>query len=507
MQQLITSTYEHKLARAFFDIDNRGLLMNQEKLGKLRLLCNDSVKNLCSSVSKATGEKIYVGAENKPATKDKSYNINYSPNLQTLLKNLGFSLPKIRVKNEHHEYEMKDSANKLVLQKVLADPTLWPPGFFEAKKLIADLLELHKIIKVKNTYVNARLYNNVMYSCYGVASTITGRRNSKRHPYNLGGNSQNYPKYTDIGRQYQECIMARPKRIFFRVDQKGAEDWPVQALAQNYQALEELRNGINRHVKLASYIFSIPESVLQLGRAAHDPTAEFQYYLGKKSRHANNYGLRAQRFSEQLAENGYSVPKDTCAEMLRKVAEIDPNVHNVFHAYIRDEIFNKKMLVTPFGRERQVFGLRPNEHNWDILNECYSYIPQSTVGDNTGLAILYIYTICNGSDTILHDGHDSIVQEPLDTEQSLLDTFYNTTNSFNRDITFHNGITIKIPVEGELGYDWNNFEKLKEFTPDCLIETYRKLKQKIKDQEPITMTEGSLANAAPSQEVVAGELS
>lgn len=506
MQQLITSTYEHALARAYFDIDNRGLLINQEKLAKLRLFCNDSVRNLCESISKSTGEKIYVGAENKPATKEKSYNINYSPNLQSLLKNLGFNLPKIRVKNDQHEYEMRDSANKLVLQKVLADPTSWPPGFFEAKKLIADLLELHKILKVKTTYVNARLYNNTMFSCYGVASTITGRRNSKRHPYNLGGNSQNYPKYTDIGRQYQECIISRPGRIFLRVDQKGAEDWPVQALAQNYQALEELRNGINRHVKLASYIFSIPESVLQLGRSAHDPTAEFQYYLGKKSRHANNYGLRAQRFSEQLAENGYSVPKDTCAEMLRKVAEIDPNVHNVFHAFIRDEAFTRKMLKTPLGRERQVFGLRANEHNWDILNELYAWIPQSTVGDNTGLAVLYIYNLLDGRDSILHDGHDSICQEPLDNESELISCLNHSNDAFKRTITFHNGISIEIPIEAEIGYDWNNFEKLKEPTPDCLVETYRKLKQKIKDQEPI-LTEGSLIDATPTQEVVAGELS
>src|SRR6267378_6695969 len=90
MEHLISSSYEHKLAYIYHKIDQRGILTDRHKLAKLRTHCNDSITSLCNSISSAIGTTIYLGAENKPSS-GTSVNINYSPNLQALLKSLGFA--------------------------------------------------------------------------------------------------------------------------------------------------------------------------------------------------------------------------------------------------------------------------------------------------------------------------------------------------------------------------------------------------------------------------------
>lgn len=262
----------------------------------------------------------------------------------------------------------------------------------------------------------------------------------------------------------------------------SAEDWPVQALAENHHALEEMQNGVNRHYKFAAIIFGVSPDTIKAGRARGDLTSEMQYYLGKKSRHANNYGMQAGTMSESLAREGYSRPKPECALMLDKVRRADPNVESVYHKYIQDTLYSKLPIINPFGRERQFFGLRQGDKNYKILNEAYAQIPQSTVADNNGLAVLALST-CN--DYVIQDGHDSVSQELPDREAELISVFKETKGAYKRNITFHNGITINIPVEGELGYDFNRTVKIKDFSEDGVITAYRELQQLRKEWDEL----------------------
>jgi hypothetical protein len=175
------------------------------------------------------------------------------------------------------------------------------------------------------------------------------------------------------------------------------------------------------------------------------------------------------------------------------VNNADPNIASVFHKYIEDQLFSKKFLRTPLGRERLFFGLRPNDKNWDIINEACAYIPQSVVGDNTGLAVTYLDNRFNGRDYIVHDGHDSLCQEVPDSFDTLRSVFNETRESFNRTITFDNGIEINIPIEAELGYDWNNTVKVREMSEDALREAYDALHRKKEELENVPSTQGALA--------------
>jgi DNA polymerase family A len=494
---LINSTYEHELAYYFHLIDGRGILLDRKKLNDLRKKVYDRLDVLCSSTSSIINIPVYVGSDNGTG-RGSGLNLNSPSKLLDTLKSLGFTLPKVRKKNKDtHEIEYKESTGVLVLQKTLANPDLWPttPGF-DAIGLLKNLLELSELKKFKTSYVNAKLHNHVFYSCYNVAATVTGRRGSSKHTFNIGGNAQNFPKYSELAALWRKAMIARPGRIYFFVDQISAEDWPVQALAENHSALDEMRKGVNRHYKFANLIFGTPIDALKQGRKNGDHECEMQYFLGKKARHANNYGMRGQRLSEQLAEEGHSVSKQVCDIILQKVNNADPNVDAVFHKYIQDTIFQSKFLVCPLGRERQFFGLRSGDKNYEILNEAYSYIPQETVGDNTGLAIVDIFRDTNCDNFINQDGHDSLAQELPDTESDVLKAFRYTKKAFDRNITFHNGITINIPIEGEFGYNWKETVKIENFSEDGVIEAYRKVKE-LREKEKDLQNEGA-------QETLAG---
>lgn len=485
MQNLINSTYEHQLAYHYHNIDKRGLLINVDKKEKARIQIEQELKDDCAFLSNLWNIHVFIGKENEK--KDtKGMNINAPKKVLETLKSFGYDVPKIRKKDEEtDEYEQKDSVAKLALIKILSDPFRWPQGVTNAGDGIKKLLECKEAITFRNRYLNARLYKDIYYCNYGVASTLSGRRGSKKFIFDLGGNAQNFPSRGRLSSLWKDCIIARPGKIFLFVDQISAEDWPVQALAENHTALDEMMRGVNRHYNFASQIFNVTVDALKFARdednvikglitKAQNDEAEMQYYMGKKGRHSNNYGMQPPRFSESLAaEGGFTVPVKTCKEILSIIDRIDPNVKRVFHRYIQERLASPAhSLITPLGRERQFLGLRSGEKNYSIFNEAYSFIPQSTVGDNTGLSVCELEKY---HDYIVQDGHDSLCQEVPDREDVLRDVFGNTEKAFKRVITFHNGISIEIPIEAQLGYDWKHKKKLKHYTEDELIRVYREL--------------------------------
>jgi len=478
---LVNNTYEHALAAIYHKIDNIGIRVDTAQLAVVSKEVQDKIQELKDGLLAKTGIVFYHGSANK---KIYPCGINLGSNDQVLewLKSSGFSVPKIRKKDtDTHEVTMEESVGELAMQKLLANPNLWPKSLVPAdcEYVIKTILQMKEYKTFEQRYIAARLFEETYYSNTNIAGTISGRRSSRKTIFGLGGNNQNFSKHSYLGGLYRKCFIPRDGNVFFFVDQISAEDWPVQALSENTRALEEMKAGVNRHLRFASFIFNVTEDVIKAGRAAKDDKYEMMYYLGKKSRHSNNYGVKETTMSESLAKEGYSVPKDECKRLLDKVNIIDPNVQKVFHKYVQQEVFNKKLLRTPLGRERQFFGLRQGEKNYVILNEAYSYIPQSIVGDNTGCAVLRLGVHPNSNSSLIQDGHDSLITEAVDREDNVIAVGRLIADAFDRTITFHNGISINIPIEGELGYNWSDTVKVdKPFCEENVQKAYKELRAK-----------------------------
>lgn len=478
----VGSQYEHALAVAYHKIDKRGILMDVHRLDVLREEVKSEIIQLCAVLTSNWNIFIYVGNLKPICTMnygDNYCNLNANSGERSCLvtlKKLGYKVPAVRKKNKDKEFEMKESADELALQKMFAET-----GDVNLKHLMR-IKELNKLL---GTYINARLHNNVFYSSYGVSSTVTGRRGCSKSVFGFGGNAQTFPSHTldRFTHEYRKCLIARPGCVLFSVDQKSAEEWPQAALAGNTQAIQELSSTEwpmnDRHTKLAAFVFNIAVSTYSKKdwKDTSTQAGMMRYVGGKKARHANAYGMRAQRMSEELAKMGFSFSVKACESILLKVDQYDPNTKSVFHKYIQDQLNTSRTLVTPLGRERQFFGLRSNSPNYEVLNEAYSYIPQSTVGDNTGMAVLFLDIVAN-LPYVIQEGHDSIIQEVPDNIETLEQVMLQTAKAFDRELVFHNGIKVKIPIEAELSYDFEDKISLRDYTIDDLRSTYKELKEK-----------------------------
>lgn len=490
MPDRVTNNYEHSLQAAYYYIGNRGICVHPQRIAEAKAIVASEIARNLEICSKQWGIKVYVGAENKPLEESVvSVNLNSTSGEASLLKTLqtlGYEVPKIPKKNAEGEYESNYSTGELALQKMLSKNQFNYPGGDPAIKAILKVRELGKL---RSAYLNARLYSksgsDFFLTNYNVAGTLTGRRSSRRHTFGFGNNAQNFPKHSDIASMYRRCLVARPGHILLMVDQISAEDWPVSALAQNTKALAELADTTDkygRHTRLASAIFNIPLDA----RTPQEWKDSMERYLGKKSRHASNYGMTAPRMSDALAQEGYCFSISQCEQLLSRVHMIDPTIETIFHKYIRDTISKTHMLQTPFGRERQFLGARPNDSNNTLFKEAYAYIPQSTVGDNTGFAVLTLETQYIPEErAIIQEGHDSICQDIRDNVETVYKYLLRTEAAFKRRIRFHNGIEVEIPIEAEVGYDFAETVRIKEFTRKAVAEAIEHLRAKQVQQQLI----------------------
>lgn len=461
----ITNDYIQKLQWIYHGIDKVGILVDPKRLRRARTEVDDEITKQLEIIKNKWNCHVYVGAANDDGTED-SVNLNASSGKRTPLlkfKDLGYDIPKVSVRDENGNYVGKDSLAELALQKMLATNQF---NILGGDPVIRSLLIIRELQTLKSRYINANLYNyegNSYYlTNYNIAGTTTGRRSSRKHSFGYGNNAQNFPKHGASARIYRRCLVSRPGKLFLFVDQIQAEDWAVSALADNTSAISDLKSGVDRHKKLAMAVFNYAED--------HYTEKEWkdsiERFLGKKIRHANNYGMRGNTMSDGLAKEGISMSMGACQHLLDTANILDPNIKGVFHKYVERTLYDTGMLSTPYGRERQFFGLRPgdNSGNAKIFREAYSFIPQSSIGDNTGFAV---YNLSLDEDkgktpfSIIQENHDSIAQEIDDNVDTIWNYVQRTVVAFRRTMVFSNGIQLEIPVEGELGYDFYTTVTLK----------------------------------------------
>jgi len=433
--------YQLPLAHAIHQIERRGLFVNQLRLEQLsQFIDQESIKQV-DIIKQVTGKDVAI--YKKDTTSKDGLCLNAPQDVIELLKFCKLKVPTIR--GTGHE-----TSNEVALQRIFSD---------SGHPVPKAMLRVRELTKCKGTYVNAVLWNNVLYCSYVPTGTVGGRRSSRASFLDIGTNHQNLPKYSDLGKAYRKCIVARPGKIFVACDQKGAEDWIVQGIivdnGGSHDGLTELLTGINRHRKLACRVFAKPWDEV-------DKTTIY-YYLAKKTRHGGNYDLHGNRMSEELAKEGKFFPGAICNIFLDKFHEAEPDIRQTFHVYIQNKLTKTRQLETPIGRRRRFLDLRPKSDNSSVFRDGYSYIPQSTVGDNNGLAILYCETHNPG--LVVADGHDAIYCEVDNDIHSIREAVALLRSAYTRKIVFPNGTEIEIPQEYELGYSFGTlvtFEKDEE---------------------------------------------
>lgn len=208
---------------------------------------------------------------------------------------------------------------------------------------------------------------------YDPTKTVTGRLASRKfYPTDSGTNQQNIPR----DKRARRAFIADRGRIFGYADKEKAESKIVAELTQDPLMLFDHSPGQNAHRNLASKLFGIsPEEV-----------DEFQYFIGKQTRHAGNYTegpLVMMRNVNAIAhKTGFWVEFDDCKRFLRLYRDLHVGLPR-WWAEIKDELYHGRTLENLLGFRRTFHG-----HIQSIIPEAVAFKPQSTVGQLLNVALL-----------------------------------------------------------------------------------------------------------------------
>jgi len=445
------SEYEMPLARAFYYIDQRGTLTDKPSLDALKTKVVNELNEKCVDISKSLNDRpvVYRKSLGEALAKQLGIPLNSILNIASVPQLREVLTNELKIKLKKDRKTGNESTGEEALNEAFAatlNPTL---------KHILRTRELNKLL---GTNIEVRLPNNVFYSCSAVTGTVTGRRASRTNFLGYGSNGQNIPKHSDLGEKFRGIFISRPGKIFVACDQASAEEWVVQGIITDIsgdrKGLDELeksiRTGISRHAILASEIFGLPIEKTNNKNC-------LEYYVGKKVRHAGNYGMQSKKMAAVMASEGFPTTPVFCQKVLTRFHQVEPLVKGVFHKWVEDCLVKTRVLRTPLGRKRTFHGLRPYGDNNEVFREAYAYVPQSTVGDNTGMAVLFCHSV--PTEVVLKDDHDSILTETDDTFEAVLQAVQLLQKAFDRILHFQNGLELKIPIEFEIGYSLKGLKK------------------------------------------------
>jgi uracil-DNA glycosylase family 4 len=452
--------YEMPLARRYYNIDQRGICIDTVERDKLRTYISNETDIARDHLQTIVGGRVFTSTKKIPEDAPRQatdYLLSFPGDVIRLLKDRGLKPKKT--------FKGGETSNEEALNELLAE---------SGDQAIKDILRIRELEKFKGTYVDQKLFHDTSYTNYNVAGTLGGRRSARKNFLKFGSNHQNQPKHSDLAHEYRKMLVARPGKILVFCDQVQAEDWIVNGIIADVAGirtgLDELLAGVDRHKKLAAYLFSLPESECGKGTP--------QRFLGKKVRHAGNYDMRENRMAAALAKEGYSMSPAICAKLLGRFHENNPEIRGVFHEWVKINLAKRRSLESPLGRSRSFFGLRPYSNNDKLFKEAYSYVPQTTVGDNTGMAVLY----CESHDPglLIHECHDSIGLEVDFDFDRVLGAMKLLDGAFDRIIKFANGLEIKIPIEFELGFNFGELTTCANSSRDGLQAIWDTLAQQQK---------------------------
>jgi DNA polymerase-1 len=307
-------------------------------------------------------------------------------------------------------------------------------------KILTPLIRLSAEQKKVSSYLTVpydEADSRIRYTL-SLHGTESGRMSCYTDPWGRGLNAQTIPA------KLKSMFCAPAGSRFVEVDLSQAEsrfvafDGPVPVLQRMYA------DGVDVHRWVASHAAMF-----------NKPMSEITYeerQLGKKTGHASNYGMGAATLSNQcLKEMDLVLPVARAQALLDGYHVALDNGILRWQARIREEVLRKRMLRTPFGRERYFYD-RPGPELW---KEAYAYRPQSAVTDVINHLVLHMF----GHARLLLQIHDSLLLEVPDASYGDVVARIRDQDAWNPRIALSGG-ELRIPIEIKTARRWSELEKI-----------------------------------------------
>lgn len=371
----------------------------------------------------------------------KTINPRSGKQLKEALETMGMKLPTKRGKNKNGAIqEVKTTTDKKALAKL--------------RRQHPDAAVLPALIGISATNKQLSSYTDfdydkgtarVHYTLDG-CGTETGRWAGYVSSWGEGFNPQTIPSSA------KGIFRADEVTCLVEIDLEKAESWYVALDSPDERLIELLESDGDIHRYVASKIYNKPEALI--GR--NSPERQ----LGKKVGHASNYGTGPRTFAETcLAEMNLYITETEAKHMLEAYFQAFPGIKRR-QERLKNEVYQKRYLKTPMGRERYFFGRMDDA----TCREAYAYQPQSTIPDITNTLMLklwdnrdYLGLAYEDQGRFLLQVHDSLLLQMRPERLGELAGFCRDLSNWHPTIWLSGG-QLKIPVSVKAGKNWKAME-------------------------------------------------
>lgn len=425
-------SYVMRLAGPISEMCSLGMPVCGSTRESVRLHVEESVRTFTLEFNRLTGREI---------------NPRSPRQVLAWLKDEGVKLPKKYNKEKGSYQESTDASS---IKKVrLKYPRL---------EALAPFQQIKTLEKALSSYINfdLRADGRLSYSLNG-AGTETLRWSGHADAWDRGFNIQTIPREGgDVS--IKSMFVAPEGHSFLEIDLRQAESRFVAYDSADGTLIHMLESGADVHTHVGRAI------VTQMGR---DPDAipkdEFKStwrQLGKKAGHGLNYAMKATTFVETVFNELDLVITKKDAEVITKAYYgLFPGIPR-WHAWIRNELYNKRKLTAPSGWERYFYG-RPGD---DMHKEAYAWRPQHTIPWITNNLMLHLCELRKHGELtfdLLVQVHDSLILLAPDIAVNATVKACHRLSDWHPRVTLPGGEMV-IPVETKVG---KVMSELKEVQP------------------------------------------
>lgn len=252
-QNFIFEKIEMPLVSVLFEMELRGILINQAKISNLLETVNNELEKLEKSIYKEAGEE---------------FNINSPQQLSTVLYDkLDLTGKNGKIKKTAGGARSTAAAE---LEKLR-----------DQHPIIENILKYREFQKLKSTYIEPFptfiKEDGRIHTTYSQTVAATGRLSS------LDPNLQNIPTRTELGQVFKQVFIAQAGYEIVTMDYSQLELRLAAHLSGDPRMSEAFINGEDIHTRTASFVYGIPPEEVTKDQRRHAKTLNFGVLYGMGS--------------------------------------------------------------------------------------------------------------------------------------------------------------------------------------------------------------------------------
>lgn len=348
------------------------------------------------------------------------------------------------------------------------------------KVILNDILVDRRVKKTLSTTITAAAdFDGRMRTQVRVTGTETARSSNAVlkppiRPVQCGIPFQTLTKHGDIGADAGLMLVPDEGHIFVKIDLSQAEPRIVAVLSKDWELVKVFEQGkIDIHRRTAGLIFEYINSLeLDREQCSNDfvdriPKDDPMRFMGKKTRNGGAFDMGKRELMLNINADAKrfhidaNVSEWRAGKLLERFHASSPNVREVFHHEVQQQLDENRTLINPFGRPRIFF------ERWgrQMFKEAYAQIPQSTVHDRLTSCWIKLEDEMPNASTAVIEAHDALTFhwpiDEVDDRSKVVKKIFEEPIDFSLYCSLKRDYKLTIPVDFEIAENLAEFKKLK----------------------------------------------